>query len=147
MRRAEDHTIASSHIGTCFDELQLVLYTPKTVFIFRHDLCSGVSKAGKSTTVSGYNIQLYGPQGEEDWQKALAVILEKLDRSACERLVSIDLDDPRIAAAAFAAHPDNTTSFHYHGAPLSALSPSRRGKVLETLVRREDRKSVRRTAS
>ena len=72
-----------------FDELQLALMTPLGVYLYRHGLEAGVSTVGKRTASTGYNIQFYGPSGEEDWEAALDQILCKIEQQGCEQLQHI----------------------------------------------------------
>ena len=72
-----------------FDELQLALYTPRGVYLYRHDLQLGVTSAGKRTGTAGYNIKLAGPRGEGEWALALDnAMLRKLDQH-CERIAIV----------------------------------------------------------
>ena len=66
------------------DELLLAAYTPRGVYLYRHDLQLGVATQGKSTAATGHNINLYGPRQEEDCDAALDVILAKLEESGCK---------------------------------------------------------------
>ena len=73
-----------------FEELQLALYTPRALYLYRHDLLLGVTRVGKRTAATGHDIKLCGPRGEEDWQEALdRTLLPKLDESACEPLAVV----------------------------------------------------------
>ena len=68
-----------------FDELLLAVYTPRGVYLYRHDGRLGVSTNGKVTAVTGYTIKMYGPRGEADWASSLdGSVLPKLDESGCE---------------------------------------------------------------
>ena len=61
-----------------FEQLLLALYTPCGVFMFKHDLRTGVTTNGKRTAENGYQIQVCGPSRQRDWRQALDVIREKL---------------------------------------------------------------------
>lgn len=71
-----------------FDELQLALYTPCGIFIYRHDLHLGVSSNG----VRGFGIKVYAARWEFDWRNALDQILAKLEDSGCQRIAYIEWD-------------------------------------------------------
>ena len=67
-----------------FDELLLALYTPRGIYVYRHDLELGVSTAGKATSSGGHTISVYGPRRQGDWRIALdEYLLPKLD-AQCE---------------------------------------------------------------
>lgn len=72
-----------------FDELLLGLYTPRGIYIYRHDMYFGVSSCGVATAEAGYSIQLYGPCGTLQWDHALSAILRKLDESGCKRVALV----------------------------------------------------------
>ena len=73
------------------DELLLALYTPRGVYVHRHDGQLGLSMHGKSTAATGRVIQVAGPRGAgaQDWRAALDVILEKLESRGCARVAEI----------------------------------------------------------
>lgn len=72
------------------EELLLALYTPRGVYLYRHDLQLGLSRTGRLSALQGYQIKLHGPVREEAWEAALdGTILPKLD-AACERLAFVD---------------------------------------------------------
>ncbi|CAE8660668.1 unnamed protein product, partial [Polarella glacialis] len=68
------------------DDLLLALYTPRGIYVYRHNLCFGISRTGKLLDTEGHQIQIYGKCGITDWSEALDTILEKLDSSGCQRL-------------------------------------------------------------
>ena len=73
-----------------FDELLLALYTPRGVYVYRHDLRLGLSTNGKATEATGRTINVYGRCDEESWQSALdGAILPKLDERGCERVAEV----------------------------------------------------------
>lgn len=74
-----------------FDELLLAVYTPRALYIYRHDLLLGVTPAGKRTAVHGHDIKLCGPRGQTEWARALDdAVLPKLDASGCTRLAVVE---------------------------------------------------------
>ena len=76
--------------GGSYDELLLAAYTPKGLYVYRHDGRLSLTKAGISTAATGKMIQIYGPSNEPSWQSALdGTILPKLDAN-CERVAQIE---------------------------------------------------------
>ncbi|CAK0826444.1 unnamed protein product [Prorocentrum cordatum] len=73
----------------CFDELFISVYTPKGVYVYRHDLVLGMSRLGQNTKWRGYQVQLYAPSKLFEWQAALDVLLLKLEDSGCQRIAWI----------------------------------------------------------
>lgn len=74
------------------DELLIACYTPRGIYIFRHDRKLGVSLNGKDTTVRGVNIKISGTRSEFDWSVALDAILLKLHASDCEYVAMVPWD-------------------------------------------------------
>ncbi|CAE8599870.1 unnamed protein product [Polarella glacialis] len=74
-----------------FDELLLALYTPRGVYVYKHDLEFAVSTQGVRTATSGHLVTMNGPKGEQNWQEALEAILTKLDAESigCKRLAFV----------------------------------------------------------
>lgn len=77
---------------SAFDELLLALYTPAGLYIYRHDFKLGVSRAGLKTATIGHMVQISGPRGEQDWQKALSTILDNFNASGCKLIAVISWD-------------------------------------------------------
>lgn len=119
-----------------FDELHLVFYTPRRLYLYRHDLVLGVSSTGKETSSQGHQIQIVGPKRERDWCLALEQILVKLDSltNTCQHIVNLPLDNDRLN---FPAVSSSTLRkrLAYSTVPLADLSPSVRGARIEALVR------------
>ncbi|CAE8585313.1 unnamed protein product [Polarella glacialis] len=90
-----------------FDELLLALYTPRGIYVYRHDLKHGLSAAGVKTAISGSGINVYGPTGGSNSSKALDAMLQKLDSSVCQRLGSTSLEDEFLSELA-AVRPQST---------------------------------------
>lgn len=69
-----------------FDELLLGVYTPRGVYVYRHDLVLGITSRGKDTKWSGHQVQVYAPSHLHEWQEALDALLWKLEDSGCQRI-------------------------------------------------------------
>ncbi|CAK0872149.1 unnamed protein product [Prorocentrum cordatum] len=76
-------------IPPSFDELLLAFYTPRGVYIYRHDLRFGISSCGVATSVRGHRIGVYGPCQEADWQVALDTMINKIGESGCDRVAFV----------------------------------------------------------
>ena len=130
--------LGSEGVEAVFDELLLVAYTPRGLYVHRHDGRLGVSTHGKSTEATGHQIQIYGSCGEADWASALDdAVLPKLAEGGCIPLDSVPFDDPRMAAAQ-ASHPPTGTAAAYEGVRLSDCSGSARGTILTAVARQID---------
>lgn len=72
-----------------FDELILVVYTPRGIYMYQQDQVLGVSSHGKLTSSCGFQISLSGPRRQFDWAASLDAILHKLDNSGCNHIAFI----------------------------------------------------------
>ena len=71
-----------------FDDLYLVIMSPKGLHLIKHDLVTGVSTHGKATAVGGHLIVVRGRTGTDCWTGALKEILWKLcERGGCSVVV------------------------------------------------------------
>ena len=70
---------------TCFDELVLVIYSPRGLDIFKHDGSYALSRDGASTE----KICLRGGTRAVDWLSALQTIEAKLESNGCPRIAQI----------------------------------------------------------
>lgn len=125
---------------TAFDELLLALYTPRGIYIYRHDLKFGLSRNGRATASSGHTVHVYGRKGQDEWQVALGeTILPKFDASSCKRIAVVPFDEPSFALALNAVSMSRTAT-EFTLAPLADLSSKARGDLISLMVRRIDQR-------
>jgi|TARA_B100000524_G_scaffold51965_1_gene24429 hypothetical protein len=76
-------------------ELRLALYTPRGIYLYRHDLKLGVAQQAKAKggIIRPTQISVYGPKGVEAWAEALDSILRVFDKSSCELLAWVAFDE------------------------------------------------------
>ena len=117
-----------------FDDLYLVVDKPDAVHILKHDLRTGLSRCGKATAVLGHRIHVRGSRDICEWRSAWSTILQKLceGRGSCEAIEEIPLTDPRLLSAVCKTEEDSAYRRHDCD-PLSDLSPSARGKIVEQM--------------
>ena len=120
-----------------FDHLYLVLFSPKWLDLVRHDMSTGISKAGIKTNVCGHSIQIRGAKGSS-WEDSLNTILGKLcEQGGCSLVGRTSIVDRWITDlcqkhVGFGSH-------FYTGKPFDSMSPQLRGKRMEKLVLQIDR--------
>lgn len=121
-----------------FDELLLVLYSPRSVYIYQHDGELGVSRKGSRTSYSGHQIQLYGPRGLESWRDSLVQIIGKLDAGSngCQQLAVVPTSDTRIRSMLNTRR--SVTHQAFRGVPSERLPPHQRALRIRSVVRRVD---------
>ena len=72
-----------------FDELWLAIYSPLGLHMFKHDGLFGLTSAGKRTVHLGMNINVYGPNRELCYRKALVAMQQKLQTHGCEPIADV----------------------------------------------------------
>lgn len=119
-----------------FDELLLVLYTPRRIYICRHGGKLGLASAGRRTACRGHQIIICGPRHVKDWTSSLAAIISKLDgiKSDCSVLYELPLTDDRVRQM-LGRRPSSAMCNVFQNVPLAEVSPSERGRRIEALVR------------
>jgi hypothetical protein len=122
-----------ARLNDAFDELLLAIYTPRGIYVYRHDGELGKATNGASSAATGHVAAICGPSGEADWGVALDAILAKFNHN-CTCIAHVSLDDPRVDAA-LAAHPREEMAAAYENVLLAELSSKTRGEVLAALVR------------
>ena len=115
-----------------FDDLYLVVLSPKGVHLIKHDLVTGLSTCGKRTGVSGHMIRVHGSRGTKCWEDACGEILEKLcQRGGCsvvhEQPLS-DLDFQEILSERVS--PGQTA---VAGIPMSSMSRQKKGNRIQEI--------------
>ena len=116
-----------------FDDLYLVLFSPKWLHLVKHDLCTGISRAGLRTETSGYHILVSGGKNCSCWEESLETILDKLcQEGGCFAVGKMDISDAWILD--MCKKKEGFGSRFYHLKPFSSMSPQLRGLRLERVV-------------
>ena len=127
--KVKDSVAAESDV---FDELYLVLFSPKWLHLVKHDLRTGITRAGSETEYSGFKIALRGGQGL-CWEDALEKILNRLCTVGNSSLVArTALSDWWLED--LCKQCTSCSSQFYYGVPMATMSPSLRGKRVEQIV-------------
>ena len=129
-------------VDCAFDDLYLVILSPKGLHLIKHDLVTGVGTEGKSSEgieVSGHSIRVYGSTGTNCWEDALDEIMEKLcEGGGCSMVYEqpfSQLDFETIAAGAVSPGQGAVA-----GIPMSSMSWSKRGNRIEDIGLAIDRR-------
>ena len=118
-----------------FDDLYLVIFSPKWLDLIKLDLKTVISIPGQCRECSGGDINI---RGETQLDKALDVILGKLhERGTCLHLGRSSIDDPSCKML-WDHHQDPTCQF-YRKVPFEFMSPQLRGLRVERMVMEVDR--------
>ena len=115
-----------------FDDLYLVLSSPRGLHLVKHDLATGVSTRGKSTEISGHIVQVRGSTTTDCWEDALDDILEKL----CERGGCTVVHEQRFSDSEFKEMLSNGVSpgqAAVAGLPMSNMSREKRGNRIQEI--------------
>ena len=124
------HLVSPHSAG--FDELYLVLFSPKWLHLVKHDMLTGISMTGLNTPVKGHDISIGGSRGAT-WQDSVDVILEKLCTGGdCSLVARARISDSLISSLCD-AHADYASKF-FCGKPFSSMNPQLRGCRMEKLV-------------
>ena len=123
----------AERVTAAFDDLYLVIVSPKGLHLIKHDLATGVSSNGISTKVRGHKIWVQASRGNTCCEVALVQILQKLcERGRCQvvaenhfreldckQLVSREVSRGNAAVA---------------GLPMSGMSREKRGKRIQDIA-------------
>lgn len=116
-----------------FDDLYLVLFSPKWLHLVKHDLETGISRAGLRTDFSGYQIYIRGSTKSLCWEESLQTILDKLcTRGGCSLIAKTDISETRILDMC-----DKHEGFggrFYHRKPFGSMSSQLRGVRMQRIV-------------
>ena len=103
--KIQGHYAGKRESAAEFDELQLVLWTPRGLLVFVHDGRAGVSKHGKRTEPRGYTIAfeatiaheheecLDGERFFQLYSEALEIIVEKMKGRGCTLIATVEHSD------------------------------------------------------
>lgn len=119
--------------ASSFDDLYLVLFSPKWLHLVKHDLCTGISRRGLATETLGYSIYVSGSQHCICWEESLENILDKLcTQGGCSLIAKTDISESWILDMCN-KHQGFGRQF-YHRKPFSSMSPQLRGLRLQRVV-------------
>ena len=120
-----------------FDDLYLLIYTPDEFYLVKHDLETGLAKAGTLTKSAGHDIRIRGEHGQTSWKEATGTIVNKLTRTgACELVVRIEKNHPTVSAL-YADLQLKALSSHdraYEGVPMSNLRTGIRASRIQQIA-------------
>jgi hypothetical protein len=125
------------HTAANFDDLYLVIFSPKWLHLVKHDMCTGISAAGLLTPICGHAVHIAGASNT-NWENSLEAILGKLcEQGGCSLVGKTDIMERWIASlcekhAGFGDH-------FYLGKPFASMNPQLRGCRVEKLVLEVDR--------
>ena len=116
-----------------FEDLYLVLFSPKWLHLVKHDFQTGVSRAGLETEFLGYHIRINGSRNSLCWEESLQTILDKLcTQGGCSLIAKTDISETLILDMCN-KHEGSGRQF-YHRKPFSSMSPQLRGLRLQRVV-------------
>ena len=124
-----------------FDDLYLIMFSPDSLHIIKHDLQTGVASDGNVTGSRGHKIVIRGASGQECWQTARSQILYKfLAAGQCKLVDRIDLSDVKVSSWLGKQMEQMTMrqDCAYKGVPLNRMAPQR-GLRIEELALEVDR--------
>merc|ERR1711971_806921 len=121
-----------------FDLLLLVLYTPRGLYIYDHDLRFCVAANGMRTAVLGHAISSCSERNT-NWSDGLIYILRKNDdcSNGCRRIAEVPLHHFRITEAV-SLNECIEMQQAYNGVPMAYSSPASRGCRIQNVAREVD---------
>ena len=122
-----------------FDDLYLVIMSPKGLHLIKHDLVTGACAQGKSTEVGGHLIRVCANAGTDAWEDALSEILEKLCGSdGCSLIAEKAFSE--LALKEILRNGVSPGQAAVAGLPMSSMSGEKRGKRIQDIGLAIDRK-------
>ncbi len=116
-----------------FEDLYLVLFSPKWLHLVKHDFQTGISRAGLQTEPYGYHIDIRGSTNSLCWEESLQTILDKLcTQGGCSLIAKTDISETLILDMCN-KHEGFGRQF-YHRKPFSSMSPQLRGLRMQMIV-------------
>ena len=116
-----------------FEDLYLVLFSPKWLHLVKHDFQTGVSRAGLETEFWGFHIQIRGSANSLCWEESLQTILDKLcTQGGCSLIAQTDISERWILD--MCNEHESFGSRFYHRKPFGSMSPQLRGVRVQRIV-------------
>ena len=114
-----------------FEDLYLVLFSPKWLHLVKHDLQTGISKAGLDPV--GGRIHIAGSRNSLCWEESLQTILNKLcTQGGCSLIAKTEISESGILDMCN-RHQGFGRQFYFRK-PFSSMSPQLRGLRMQTIV-------------
>ena len=124
---------------TAFDDLYLVILSPKGMHLIKHDLVTRIGACGKRTGVSGHMIRVYGSTQTNCWEDACDKILEKLCRRGGCRMVH-EQPFTELSFKKILSESVSPAQAAVAGLPMSSMSRERRGNRIQEIGLALDRR-------
>ena len=119
--------------ASTFEDLYLVLFSPKWLHLVKHDFQTGVARAGLATEFLGYQINIYGSTNSLCWGEALQTILDKLcTQGRCSLIAKADISETRILD--MCNKHESLGGPFYHHKPFGSMSSQLRGVRMQRMV-------------
>ena len=126
-------------VEAAFDDLYLVLPSPRGLHLIKHDLVTGVSTRGKATAVWGHMVQVRGGRATDCWEDALDDILDKLcERGGCSLIDERSFSDLHVQK--ILSERVSPGQAAVAGIPMSSMSREKRGKRIQEIGLELDRR-------
>eukprot|EP00933_Yihiella_yeosuensis_P058911 TRINITY_DN5968_c0_g2_i1.p1 TRINITY_DN5968_c0_g2~~TRINITY_DN5968_c0_g2_i1.p1 ORF type:complete len:404 (-),score=47.36 TRINITY_DN5968_c0_g2_i1:102-1313(-) len=125
-----------------FDQLFLVIYSPRKLVFVQHDTVLGLARNPDKTLLDAHTISISAKRNTSCWESALEQILCKLGSASNGCDIVGELDSSHGWVQQLLADSQMITSDEedpYRGTPLSSMSSSLRGRRIEALVKEVDR--------
>ena len=124
-----------------YDELFLVLYTPKKLHFICHNGYTGLIPQGSRTSSKGYRLRYSAPASIRCPQQAKSWVLQQMRQQACTILDSLgtscQLVVQKINSAMHTPKQQlQRSAFQQH--PLGDLNPTKRGLIVQHIVQKID---------
>ena len=118
-----------------FDDLYLVMMSPKGLHLIKHDGITGVSTNGRATEVYGHKIQISSTRANRFWNDALTEIMQKLlDLGGCNLIAEGSFDELGFSKGLLTSEgAQSSRAMAAASIPLHAMSSSKRGKQIQAM--------------
>ena len=121
-----------------FEDLYLVLFSPKWLHLVKHDLQTAISRMGLQTEPSGYSVHIRSGVNSLCWEEALETILDKLcTQGGCSLIAKTDISERWILD--MCNEHESFGSRFYRRKPFGSMSPQLRGVRLQRIVLEVDK--------
>ena len=117
-----------------FDDLYLVALGPRGLTLVKHDLRTGVCKAGRRTEVKGHIIQVVS-HGEADWEEALRQMMQSLcEVGSCELIANEAFSAPEFKNMSWTRGSARSKAESlYLKCPMHNMSKQKRGLRIQAM--------------